>query len=452
PNAYAGAVQEHPDWYLRDKNGTIIRDYDTPALDSSNPEVLGFLRQLFGKLKDWGFEYYKFDGEHAMPKYVPAVDRSRLHAPGKDPLVVYRERLKTIREAIGPDTFVEGCPAGTPLNGIGFFNSYFNGQDVYNNWHGMHCLFSSINANAFLNHLLVYVMPGEGMELGPPLTVEEAQRTRPAEVVETARTREEPLGGLGVTTPEARTLVSVVALSGVVYPLAGVMPELPPERLQLLQSTLPPLPILPMDLFSRGTDVEWDTFKHVRADDYIHNYPEVLDLKVSAAPGVYDVVALPNWRSWPTTKTLRFADELGLEPHAKYVVLDFWNRKLLGTFGDRLSVDIDGHDTRVLLVHPLLERPQLLGTSRHISGAFSVRELAWDAVRSSLRGTAETIAGAPYTLFIHLPPGLRASEARAVAGASRDISISLTQDGELLSATLEGQSEPVSWELRFAPQ
>ena len=175
PNAYAGAVEAHPDWYLRDKQGKIILDYGTPALDSTNPEVLDFLKHLFTTLGEWGFEYYKFDGEHALPKYVPAVDREKLFAKDLDPLAAYRNRLEVIRKVIGPATFVEGCPAGTPLNGIGFFNSYFNGQDVYNNWNGMHALFSSINANAFLNRMVVYVMPGEGMELGEPMSVEEAE-------------------------------------------------------------------------------------------------------------------------------------------------------------------------------------------------------------------------------------------------------------------------------------
>ena len=140
PNAYAGAVEAHPDWYLRDRQGKIVLDYGTPALDSSHPEVLDFLKRLFGTLGSWGFDYYKFDGEHALPKYAPPVDLKRLHDPTADPLAVYRHRLEVIRQVIGPNTFVEGCPAGTPLNGIGFFNSYFNGQDVYNNWQGMYAL------------------------------------------------------------------------------------------------------------------------------------------------------------------------------------------------------------------------------------------------------------------------------------------------------------------------
>ena len=52
-----------------------------------------------------------------------------------------------------------------------------------------------------------------------------------------------------------------------------------------MQRTLPTMPIEPVDLFSRGTDSRWDTFKHVRAEDYVHHYPELLDLKVNAEIG-----------------------------------------------------------------------------------------------------------------------------------------------------------------------
>ncbi len=300
PNAYAGAVQQHPEWYLRyQKDGRIIKDYSTPALDSTNPQALEQVKKIMTTLDDWGFDYYKFDGEHALPRYVPGVDRSKLHDPNVDPLVNYRARLKMIRETIGPNRFIEGCPAGTPLNGIGYFDSYFTGHDLYNNWQGMYPFFSSINANGFLNHLVVYVMPGEGLELGLPMTVEEAKVKRPKIVVDTARTREEPMIGFGLNDAEARSVVSYVALTGVVYPLASVMPELPPQRVDMLKKTMPPLPIMPVDLFSRGTDMHWDTFKQTQADYYIHNYPEILDLKVNAPAGVYDVVGLTNWRSAP---------------------------------------------------------------------------------------------------------------------------------------------------------
>jgi hypothetical protein len=449
PNAYAGAVTEHPDWYLHYKSGKLVFDYQTPALDSTNPQVLQFLKREFTTLDDWGFDYYKFDGEHALPQYVPGVDLDRLYDESIDPLVAYRQRLELVRQTIGPKRFIEGCPSGTPLNGIGYFNSYFNGQDLCNNWQGMYSLFSSINANAFLNHLVVYTMPGEGLELGPPMSVAEAEKKRVSHVMGTIRTRENPLTGLGVTLPEARTLVSYVALTGVAYPLASVMPELPEERVQLLKKTMPTMPIFPVDLFSRGTDMRWDTFKHTTADDYIHNYPETLDLKVNAASGMYDVVGLTNWRSWTTTRELCFADKLGLKPGAPYIAFDFWRQKLLGVFTDRLEVGIEPHDTRVLLIHPVLNRPQLIGTSRHITGAYSIRTLAWDVSTHTLRGVSDTVADEPYTLWFYVPNGVTVSQVKATFDGNREIATQQNKAGSSLQVSFQGQQEPVNWEVQF---
>ena len=448
PNAYAGAVSEHPEWYLRDKQGKLVLDYATPALDSSNPEVLAFVQHMFQTLDEWGFEYYKFDGEHALPQYIPAVDRARLR-DGADLLASYRRRLAAIRDTLGPRRFIEGCPAGTPLNGIGFFNSYFNGHDLYNNWQGMHPLFSSINANAFLNHLAVYVMPGEGLELGLPMTVDEATRKRPPNVVDTARTREDPMTGFGVTDAQARTLVTYVALTGVAYPLASVMPELPAERVKLLKATMPTMPILPVDLYSRGTDMRWDTFKHMQADYYIHNYPEILDLKVSAPSGNYDVVGLTNWRSENTTRDLDLVEKLGLDPGARYVVFDFWNQRLVGVAQDRLHVEIEPHDTRVLLIHRLLDRPQLLGTSRHITGVWSVAKLSWNAAASKLAGEAETVSGEPYTLWIHVPRGMTPARSRVATKDGAEVPANQKTTGDLLTVTFSGASQPVEWDIGF---
>ena len=451
PNSYANATKTHPDWYLRDKRGNFVLDYSTPALDSTNPAVMDHLRRLFRTLDDWGFEYYKFDGEHALPRYAPPVDRTKLYDTKVDSLVNYRERLKVIRDTIGPKVFIEGCPAGTPLNGIGYFQSYFTGHDLYNNWQGMYPLFSSINANAFLNHIVVYVMPGEGLELGLPATVEETAKKRPPIVIETERSREDPMTGFGVTLAEARTLVSYVALTGVAYPLASVMPELPEERVRLLKATMPTLPILPVDLFSRGTDAQWDKFKHVQADYYVHNYPEILDVKVNAAPGVYDVVALTNWRSASETSRVDLKEKLGLAANRSYVVFDFWGQKELGVVKNTLEARVEPHDTRVLFIHPLLDRPQLVGLSRHISGSFSLKNVAWDEAKRTLRGISETVAKDPYTLWIHLPAGVQAVRAAAKAGG-REVAVTQKVTGSSLMVRFEAQSAPVDWEVAFTPR
>ena len=450
PNSYAGALKDHPERYLYDKTGKVVLDYTTPALDQTNPTTFEWLKHEFQTLDQWGFDYYKFDGEHALPKYAPTVDVSRLHDPNADFLKSYRDRVKLIRDTIGPDRFIESCPAGTPLNSIGYVDSYFNGDDLYNNWQGSYPLFSSISSNLFLNHLLVYVMPGEGIELGEPMTVEEAKQKRPPVVVDTEKGREDPMTGFGVTDAEARTLVSYVALTGVVYPLASVMPELPESRVQLLKVTMPTLPIMPVDLFSRGNDNHWDTFRHERADFYIHNYPEILDLKVNAPAGRYDVVGLTNWRSEPAIRILDVAEKLKLDPRLSYVAFDFWNQRLEGVFQKSLKLEVGPHDTRVLAIHAIEGHPQLVGNSRHISGAFSVLAQAWDEHLAMLTGKAQTVGGDSYTAWVYVPEGFSVTGAQAKTADGKTIEASQTANGHLIGISFRGAGQAVDWSIQFA--
>ena len=150
------------------------------------------------------------------------------------------------------------------MNGIGYFNSYFNGHDVTNTWNGMYSLFSSINGNSFLNHIVTYTRPGEGIEVGPRMSVEDVKAKRVPDVLSAIGDREDPAPGLGTSMAEARTLVTFVSLSGVAYSLASVAPEIPPERAELLKKTLPTLPILPLDLYNRVTYIEWRIFRKVK--------------------------------------------------------------------------------------------------------------------------------------------------------------------------------------------
>jgi hypothetical protein len=450
PNSYAGAVDKHPEWYVRSYEGDFVPDYLTPILDSSNPEVLGFLGKLFTTLSDWGFEYYKFDGEGSIPQAMPELNRERLYDPSLDPVLAYRNRLKVIRDAIGPRAFLEGCPAVMPLNGIGYFKSYFNGHDLYNNFQGMYPLFSSINANAFFNHIFAYVMPGEGLELGRRMTLEEAKGKRAPALLREISTREIPPNGVGVTDAEARTLVSFISLTGVAYPVGNVMPDLPPERLKLLQQTMPTMPILPLDLFSRGTKARDTEFRYIQADAYIHNYPEILDLKVSAKPETYDVVGFPNWRSEAATRKISLVDKLGLDRSSSYIAFDFWNQKLLGMFANDLELKIEPHDTRVLLIHPALNRPQLIGNSRHITGAYSILHQEWDEAKATLSGTSESVPGQTYTLWFYIPKGTNVANLSAAAKGGREIPAQQIVDGDSLTISFEGQDEPVRWEIRFA--
>jgi len=239
-------------------------------------------------------------------------------------------------------------------------------------------------------------------------------------------------------------------MTGVVYPLASVMPELPESRVQLLKVTMPTLPVMPVDLFSRGNDNNWDTFRHERPDFYIHNYPEILDLKVNAIAGRYDLVGITNWRGTPMVRSLDVAEKLNLDPSARYIAFDFWNQALAGVFEKSLQVEVGPHDTRVISIHRLEGHPQLVGNSRHISGSFSVLANSWDADHLALSGKAQTVGEDTYTAWVYCPKGFSVKEARAALANGNSLKVGSRTKDELVGISFQGGGEVVDWSVQFA--
>jgi hypothetical protein len=139
-----------------------------------------------------------------------------------------------------------------------------------------------------------------------------------------------------------------------------------------------------------------------------------------------------------------------LSSQSSYVVFDFWSQKLLGVFKGKTDVSIEPHDTRVLLIHPLITRPQLVGTSRHISGAYSIEDLAWEGTNNRLRGTSDTVPGDEYTLWFYVPEGITVSHVHAASGARGEIATRHELNGNSLQVTFPGQREAVDWDIVFS--
>ena len=444
PNTFAGALDDHPQWYLRDKDGKHVMVYNTPSLDYTNPEVLDFLTQMFSTLKGWGFEYYKFDGEFALTKYIPDVDRDKLYDKNISHIEAYRNRLGVIRKSVGKETFLEGCPSGTPLQGIGYFNSYFNGDDIYNSWLGMYPFFLSLNANLFLNHIACYLMPGEGICVSPQMDIEKAKTVYNPEFIRVASTRETEISSVGTTMNEARTIVTFAALSGTPYSFADRLPDLPAERIDLLKKSLPTMPIVPMDLFSRGGYSSWDLFEEFTPETYEHNFPRIIDLKINAASGRYDAVAVTNWTIKSQSREISFESKLGLDPEKSYLVFDFWNQEFLGIFKESVELNIEPHDTRVLHIRALCQRPQIMATDRHISGAYSIETLEWDAEKQTLSGSSKTVAGTPYSLFVHVPGKFSLSKIKSSAKTVPE-----KINDHVLKVTMKANDKMTNWSIIF---
>ena len=396
--ARAECAEKYPEnYYLRDLEGNLsgaccTADKTVVRLDYSNPQVIEkHLKPMFKILKDdWGLEYLKDAGWGTWMDYY---DKNKENAfdPTKGSRECYVAAQEALRETLGDTVFINGCAMHEVGLCFGLFDGSRTGGDDRAVWYpekkrgmSMQTYFHSLFGTNYLHNTTWFCDPDTVM-VRTPLTLD-----------------------------EARTIVTTIALTGQLYMASDFMGKLPQRRLDLYQKTLPTTPVVPIDLYpykieSNTKDgVVWCCPK-------VKEFPRAIDLKVNAEPGVYDVVAVFNWDDEPGTKTISFKEDLGLDSELEYLVFDFWGQALKDTAQEKISSSIPAHGTCVYVIRPLLDRPQLLATSRHVTGTVSLKELNWDESNSILSGTSETVAASPYSLFIHVPEGRTVAKVEADA-------------------------------------
>lgn len=133
---------EHPDWLLHDHEGRRLvewrhydghkRDREHYVLDTSHPDALAWIREVFATYRRWGARFFKTD---FMEWGYKDSTRVRRHTPGKTGAQYYDEVLRTIREAIGPDSHWLGCICYFAPH-IGYCDSMRVSSDVGVRWDG----------------------------------------------------------------------------------------------------------------------------------------------------------------------------------------------------------------------------------------------------------------------------------------------------------------------------
>ncbi|HRR34162.1 MAG TPA: hypothetical protein P5026_08705 [Kiritimatiellia bacterium] len=112
------------------------------------------------------------------------------------------------------------------------------------------------------------------------------------------------------------------------------------------------------------------------------------------------LVGLFNWEDTEKRIAVPIV-KLGLANAGTCIAFDFRSNALTPSFQDRLVCTLPPQACAMLAVRPVLDRPQLIATSRHITqGLLDVVEERWDAATCTLSGVSETVAGDRYELRI----------------------------------------------------
>jgi len=389
----AECEEKYPeDFYLRNDKGELssaccTADNTVVRLDYTNPDVIErHLKPMFDILKNqWGLKYIKDAGWGTWMDYYEE-NKEQAFDSSRDSRDVYVEVQKALRETLGPDVYIGGCAMHEVGLGFGVFDGSRIGGDDRAVWYpekkrgmSMQTYFHSLFGGNYLNNIVWHCDPDAAM-VRSPLTLE-----------------------------EGRTIVTAIALTGQLYMASDFMAKLPIKKIELYRKTMPTTPIVPVDLYpykiesNKREGVVW-------CCPQVKEFPKAIDLKVNGPTGHYDVVALFNWNDEQDKKKIELDKGFGLNSEKEYIAFDFWNQKPVMITDHLISCDIPAHGTRVFVIKEILDRPQLVATTRHITCAVSVKEMNWDPDSKALSGLSEIIAGSPYSVFIHIPQGMSVSE------------------------------------------
>ena len=140
--------------------------------------------------------------------------------------------------------------------------------------------------------------------------------------------------------------------------LAGLESFAPPEKIALVQQTLPPANVHPMNLYP-----------------FFDQLP-IWNLRVARPFGAWNAAALFNWDDEAKEISVSFG-ELGLDPAEEYVLYEFWTGEFFGARRETFSVEVPPRAVRLMCIaqgDP--RRPKFISSSRHIAqGAVDLTEV-----------------------------------------------------------------------------
>jgi hypothetical protein len=150
-------------------------------------------------------------------------------------------------------------------------------------------------------------------------------------------------------------------------------------------------------------------------------------------------------------------DQLGFKTEgARFAGLDYWSGRLVPIRDGVVSAELPPAGCSILAVAPVLDRPQLLGSSRHITQCFvDVAEERWDS--ATLSGACQVVSR-DATELRFLPESTKGTWkalAAEVSAADREAGVTATlkEEAGLVRVTLAApQNRAVQWSVRFDPK
>jgi alpha-galactosidase len=402
---------QHPQWFLSDAAGQVAKgNWIGHPVDATVPEALdAIVRPLYRELHTEGWQYFKLDTLRHLRYEGYNTFRAALEKKGVQPGDALRAYVASVRQEIGRDHFLLACWGVRPEL-VGVVDGCRIGTDGFS-YAGL------AQYNSFNN--IVWRNDPDHIEL---------------------------------SDKEAWRSTMVTSLTGSLFLLTDK-----PERYRtaIVEPARRAAPV-PMTVPGQLYDVDPSRSSQIwRADSEVSGRdPKPFDAGMTPTVFLYQLEVNEPFESWTVLgrtggpdDDIRFED-LGLDPKGRFLVFEFWQKKLVGEFTGSFAPGAlpAPYNSQVFVIREKLERPQVAATSRHITGGEpDLRQVSWqDGV---LSGRSRVVGGDPYELYLTEPAGWQLA-ALECEGA---VPTPVVREGGLVKAGCRAEAgAEVGWRARFA--
>ncbi|MFP4488154.1 MAG: alpha-galactosidase [Bacteroidales bacterium] len=372
-------------------------------VDPTSEAAHDYLYDLFDMMVDWGYDYYKIDGQPIVVREYDRVNEF-MENPGEDNEELYRRTLEIMRETIGPERYLLGC-WGIPTEGMGIMDGSRTGGDVVLGWSGF---FTSLmpTMRHYYQHNIAWYTDPDVLMLRQPLTLQQAQ-----------------------------VWATLQGLTGQALMTSDRLTDLSDERVKLLKKVYPAVDIRPVDLFP--TD----------------RRKTLWDLKINHLGRQYDVVGLFNYDEKELKQHVLDFPDIGLDHDGPYHAFDFWNNEYLGAWEKGMAFEVPPTSCRVITLMPDNGKIQLVSTNRHITqGWVDLEEMEYDDETKKYSGVSNIIKDDPYQLHFAFPRGeyYKVSEVKVRKGGRVRTSITNHQGWSTVTI-YPSKTTAIEWDVSFEP-
>ncbi|MHC1769676.1 MAG: glycoside hydrolase family 36 protein [Verrucomicrobiia bacterium] len=366
--------QKHPEWLLRNLDGSLKRVGPWPSVDSdwarnenpkrygldiTHPGAAAWLADLFDTVANrWGYDMVKID---FVDWSLLAADR--YHDPAVSRAEAYRRGFEIMRRALGPDRHLQDCGPGPVTVGlldsmrIELDQNYGFRKQAWKQYFLQSTSSAPAAAKRYYFHKRTWINDADHVCLN--------------------------LLDLG----QAQAAASLIALTGGNVISGDRLPDLDPSRLEILKKTLPSFgeAARPVDLF--------DTDRHC-----------IFALKIRKPFGEWTVLGLFNASETEPLERRLPLSRLWLDPARTYLAYDFWNERLHGEVSGELQVRLNPASCVVVALHEKRNIPQVISTDRHIlQGAIELENASWNPETRTIAGVSLGPISSAYNLTVYIP-------------------------------------------------